>query len=187
MITLSDTILLDEMLKRKVSQNEAFEFFDHLEGVEPQEIWGLWKGDELQTGHPLEGLLKTANWYGKRFIDEEHVHPLLCERENGNLFSVNPGMIPIAIPLTKVPKNILSTSLKVFRPLIKTNKSSARLRKVEFRGKISSAMIYDQKGIIDIFRKVNENTLLGIMDIKNIPTDKCYFFVLKRVKEDIPL
>ncbi|WP_340373619.1 DUF4334 domain-containing protein [Peribacillus sp. FSL E2-0218] len=44
-------------------------------------------------------------------------------------------------------------------------------------------MVYDQKSIIDLFRKVDEDTLLGVMDIKDFFPDKSYFFVLRRINE----
>ena len=37
---------------------------------------------------------------------------------------------------------------------------------MDYRGKASASMIYDQKPIIDIFRKIDEDTMLGVMDIK---------------------
>ena len=176
--------MLNEMTKRSVSQGEAFEFFDSLETVETKEMWGLWKGEEIQTGHPFEGMLTAANWYGKKFVDEEHVYPLIFEKGNGNLFAGNPGVMPLSLPLEKIPNKIMSPAMKIFRPFFNTKKSAARLRQVEFRGKVSSAMIYDQKSIIDVFRKVDDDTLFGVMDIKNRPNDKSYFFILRKVNGD---
>ncbi|MCC5655076.1 DUF4334 domain-containing protein [Nostoc sp. XA013] len=49
---------------------------------------------------------------------------------------------------------------------------------MEYRGKMTATMIYDYLPINDSFRKVDENTVLGIMDYKNIP--KPFFFILKR-------
>lgn len=54
---------------------------------------------------------------------------------------------------------------------------------MDYRGKASASMIYDQKPIIDIFRKIDEDTMLGVMDIKNFPSEKSYFFYLKRVQK----
>lgn len=44
---------LDQMLKSKVSQKEAFNFFDQLEPVKSADMIGGWKGEELITGHPM--------------------------------------------------------------------------------------------------------------------------------------
>lgn len=43
-------------------------------------------------------------------------------------------------------------------------------------------MIYDTKGIIDVFRKIDADTLMGAVDIKDINTDKTYYFILYRDK-----
>ena len=55
----------------------------------------------------------------------------------------------------------------------------ARLREVSFRGKVSAAMVYDDLPVIDHFRKLDENTVLGLMDPKGRPVD--FFFHLTRV------
>ncbi|WP_260320228.1 DUF4334 domain-containing protein [Peribacillus simplex] len=57
------------------------------------------------------------------------------------------------------------------------------MRQIQYRGKVSAGMVYDQKSIIDLFRKVDEDTLLGVMDIKDFFPDKSYFFVLRRINE----
>lgn len=173
--------ILNELLHRESEQIEALSFFDRLETVEPNEIRGLWKGEELRTGHPMEGLLTASNWFGKLFINEEQVHPLVFQTKNGTLYFGNPGVIPIDVLSGSIPDKVISTVMTLFRPIIQTNKSKARLRKIEYRGKLSAAMIYDQKHIIDVFRRVDEHTLLGVMDIKNADTNKSYFFVLRKV------
>ena len=62
--------------------------------------------------------------------------------------------------------------------LLKTEKSQARLRMMEYRGKVSATMIYDRLPINDSFRRIDNNTVLGIMDFKSSPQP--FFFVLKR-------
>lgn len=39
-------------------------------------------------------------------------------------------------------------------------------------------MVYDQLAIIDVFRKVDDKTLLGVMDMKGM--EQAFFFVLRR-------
>ncbi len=62
--------------------------------------------------------------------------------------------------------------------LLKTDKSNARLRMIEFRGKSSATMIYDEKPINDVFRRIDQNTVLGWMDLKD--QAQPYFFILIR-------
>ena len=42
-------------------------------------------------------------------------------------------------------------------------------------------MIYDQLPIIDVFRRVDDDTLLGLMDFRAVPLP--YFFVLARARD----
>ncbi|MGD1714934.1 DUF4334 domain-containing protein [Dapis sp. BLCC M172] len=62
--------------------------------------------------------------------------------------------------------------------MLKTEKSQARMRMIEYRQKVSAMMIYDHLPINDIFRKIDDNTVLGLMDFKGV--SQPFFFVLKR-------
>lgn len=62
--------------------------------------------------------------------------------------------------------------------MLKTEKSQARIRMMEYREKVSTTMIYDNLPINDIFRKIDDNTVLGLMDFKGMPQP--FFFVLNR-------
>jgi hypothetical protein len=54
----------------------------------------------------------------------------------------------------------------------------AQLREVVFQGKVSASLIYDQQPIMDYFRKVTDDVVVGLGDIKGKPTD--FFFHLTR-------
>jgi hypothetical protein len=54
----------------------------------------------------------------------------------------------------------------------------AQLREVMCRGKVSASLIYDQQPIMDYFRKVTNDVVLGLGDIKGKPLD--FFFHLTR-------
>ena len=82
--------------------------------------------------------------------------------------------LSITIPKNDALKPFYSSMSKI----LKTEKSKARVRMMEYRGKISATMIYDYLPINDIFRKVDENIVLGLMDFKGM--DKPFFFVLNR-------
>ena len=68
--------------------------------------------------------------------------------------------------------------LQVAMPLLTTSKSRARLRMTGYRGKTSATMIYDQLPINDVFRKIDENSVLGITDLKGMK--RPFFFILRR-------
>lgn len=49
------------------------------------------------------------------------------------------------------------------------------------RGEPNAAMIYNQLPIMDFFRKVDHNTVLGLMDNPTIRSHN-FFFVLRRAE-----
>ncbi|WP_160714794.1 DUF4334 domain-containing protein [Chitinophaga solisilvae] len=56
------------------------------------------------------------------------------------------------------------------------------LRMVQFRNGLTTALIYDQLPIIDYFRKVDSNTLLGIMEGKvYLEENEFFYFFLERI------
>ncbi|CQA03863.1 Uncharacterised protein [Mycobacteroides abscessus] len=173
-------------LEHGTTTQEALTFFDNLEPIRAEELIGQrWHGGEVPTGHSMDGILTVSGWYGKQFDDVDHVHPLLFSDGGGDIFAVDPMLAPMGLAgrvsgLTESPmvKRTSPTALSALKPLIRTTKHRARLRNIEFRGVVSAAMVYDHKAIIDHFRKVDDATLLGIMDLRDM--DQPYFFTLRR-------
>ncbi|BAZ67485.1 MAG: DUF4334 domain-containing protein [Pelatocladus maniniholoensis HA4357-MV3] len=164
----------------KTTREGALQLFDALEPVNLDFMFGRWQGSGLHTDHPMDGLLETSNWYGKEFVDPENVHPLLFLDSQEKIFKVapNPTLMNWVLKLPIPKNNSLKPLLMLINSLLKTEKSQARLRMMEYRGKVTATMIYDYLPINDSFRKVDENTVLGIMDYKNLTQP--FFFVLKR-------
>ena len=164
----------------KTNTTEALEIFDELEVVDLEFMIGRWRGSGLHTNHPMDGLLETFDWYGKEFVDRDRVHPLLFTDSNDKIFKVNPLATGMDLALRfPIPKNEALKPLFSFLTLmLKTEDSKARIRMMEYRGRISATMIYDYLPINDVFRKVDDNTLLGLMDFKGM--EQPFFFVLKR-------
>lgn len=159
---------------------QALALFDNSEPVNIDFMLGRWRGTGLPTQHPLDGLLENYNWYGKEFIDAENVDPLLFANRQGHLFKVNPSFMP-TILATRFPflKSVLANRLfTLVSPLLTTTEHKARLRMTEYRGKYSATMIYDALPINDVFRKIDQNTLIGAMDLKGI--EQPFFFMLHR-------
>ncbi|XDD45820.1 DUF4334 domain-containing protein [Leptospira sp. WS39.C2] len=168
--------------KKNNSTEDSFALFDALEVVPIKNMMGCWHGSGFHTGHTMDGALETFNWYGKEFVDTENVHPLVFKTFGKSLFKVNPSIMPVRlatlIPSTKLW--LLKYPFLLFRFLFQTSKSKARVRQIEFRGQITSAMIYDNLPIHDVFKKVNEDTVFGCMDYKGMKQP--FFFVLERDK-----
>lgn len=169
-----------EALGRTADADEALSFFDGLPAVRAEQLTGRWHGWELATGHPLDGLLEPSGWYGKQFDDVDHVHPLLFQTASGEIYPASPKRMPLKVAV-RLPGAVVDRAGAVsgrLRPALQTRKHAARLRNVEHRGVVTAAMVYDALPIIDIFRAVDDETLLGVMDYREHPSP--YFFVLER-------
>lgn len=159
---------------------EALRLFDELDSVGLDFMFGRWQGADFLTNHPMDGLLETIGWYGKEFVDSDNVHPLLFSDGN-EIFKVDPNPLitnlglKFSLPQNESMKPLYSNMSK----LLKTEDSKARIRMMEYRHKVSATMIYDYLPIHDVFRKVDDNTLLGLMDWKGMPQP--FFFLLNRV------
>lgn len=136
------------------------DFFDTLEPVTIEEMLGIWQGGDFDTGHWGTPALKGMNWFGKQFKSAMDGHPLICYNQDGNLFS-----------------NMVM-------------KGASSLWMVDFRGKVSATMIYDGVAIFDHFRKVDDETVMGVMNGKKadsyppvVDNGHYYYFYLKRISE----
>ncbi|MEL7074767.1 MAG: DUF4334 domain-containing protein [Cyanobacteria bacterium J06582_2] len=158
---------------------EALRIFDELDPVDLNFMLGRWQGSGFPTNHQMDGLLEAMNWYGKEFISPEAVHPLLFS-DGKSIFKVDPNPTAMNLGLgISTPKNeSMKPIYGAMSKLLQTEDSKARLRMMEYRGKVSATMIYDYLPINDAFRKVDDNTVLGLMDFKGMPQP--FFFVLDR-------
>jgi hypothetical protein len=163
-------------LADRYSPAEALALFDSLPAVPIPMLLGRWKGSGLRTDHPMDGMLEELGWYGKEFVDADHVHPLLFRGSRG-LLVLSPARVPIGLAL-RLPRALARLSFPLVRPWLTTRRFGARLRMTEFRGVSSATMIYDAQPINDIFRKVDDDTVLGLMDMRGM--EQPFFFVLRR-------
>lgn len=163
-----------------LSRDQALAWFDTAPPVAVDELTGRWRGSELPTGSPLDGLLEAYGWYGKEFVDAETAHPLLFGTASGPR-PVDPRLIPVSV-LRTLPGLAHSTAARLaftaVRPLLTTRRPKARLRAVEHRGVVTAAMVYDALPIIDFFRWMDGRTVLGLMDLRGLPDP--FFFLLQR-------
>lgn len=166
----------------ETTTEQALEAFDALEPVDLDFMLGSWKGEGFVTDHPLDGLLESYHWYGKRFDSPEDVHPLVFRTLRGKLACVNPFFTSPTLQMAgrlPIPKsNLIGRLFQLMIPLFATSKSKARLRMTTYRGQSTATMIYDQLPVNDIFRKIDDNTVFGLMDLKGL--ERPFFFVLRR-------
>ncbi|WP_243715294.1 DUF4334 domain-containing protein [Micromonospora sp. KC207] len=158
----------------------ALACFDGLPPVTVEEMLGPWRGSGFATGHPLDGLLEHYGWHGKRFDSPDEVHPLVFSAGR-RLVSVNPALMPTGLlvrPPGVVRTPLAARAFALARTLLTTTRPTARLRMTEYRGVVSATMCYDRLPIHDVFRRVDERTLLGVMDLRG--SDRPFVFVLTR-------
>lgn len=116
--------------------SKLLDLFDQLDPVSCDEIYSRWSGGSFQTGHWVGNALRDMKWYGKWFRSKLDAAPLICFDEDGNLFS----------------NQVVG--------------GEGILWMAEFRGKVSATLICDIQPMFDHFRKVDDDTLMGIMDEK---------------------
>lgn len=134
--------------KGKISRQELDEFFAQLELVAIDEMMGEWQGGYFYTGKSkIEFLLKD----------------FILMKWYGKTF-FNPDKVSALV------FSFLGIKFNLFF-------GTAVLRNLKFRDKISTSMIYNYLPIIDNFRKIDQNTVMGIMEIKGKIS---LYFYLKR-------
>jgi hypothetical protein len=163
-----------------MSLEQALTIFDDLPAVDIETIIGRWHGAGVHTAHPMDGMLEAFGWYGKQFNDRDHVHPLIFQDNKGKLFALDPQRLPfnLALHAPFLKSELMHQAMLTTRFALQTRRTKARVRMVEYRGKVSASMIYDNLPIIDSFRLLDHDTLLGSMDLKGM--DKPFMFRLRR-------
>ena len=96
----------------------------------------------------------------------------------GGVTTVNPALMGSALNVPMPKSAIVGRIFQTLLPLLTTSRSTARLRMTTYRGKSSATMIYDQLPIYDVFRKIDQDAVLGVMDLKGMTMP--FFFILHR-------
>ncbi|MEO6793113.1 MAG: DUF4334 domain-containing protein [Mycobacterium sp.] len=136
-----------------IADAELDEFWATLPPATVEQMIGDWRGGEFVTGHKMNGQLEKVGWFGKSFRSATDVQPLVCLDADGNKFSN-----------------------------IKLGKGEASLWAEEFRGEVVATMVYDGQPTHDHFKRVDGDTVLGIMNGKGVLDNGRYFyFYLERV------
>ncbi|WP_313716655.1 DUF4334 domain-containing protein [Arsenicicoccus bolidensis] len=158
----------------------ALETYDRLAPVTVAQLRGWWRGTEIPTGHPLDGALTAYGWWGKWFAGPEDAHPLVFRAQGGGTYEVDPARLPLGVGLRVPPllrARMTANAFRALRPALQTRRPRGRLRMLEHRGVVSAALVYDHQPIVDTFRAVDPDTLVGVMDLRGMPP---YLFSLRR-------
>ncbi|EOD47327.1 Transcription factor [Neofusicoccum parvum] len=116
---------------------ELSSLFDALEAVEPAELVGDWSGGDFDDGS---------------------THPCRSMMESikwaGMLFKSTDDVAPV-MSWTDDGKRVENEYW-----------GRAQIREVKYRGIVSTCVIFDSYPIMDHFRRVSDNTLMGLLDAK---------------------
>jgi GXWXG protein/Domain of unknown function (DUF4334) len=148
-----------DLKKQQVISNDKVlsDLFDALPPASSEEVFGKWQGGGFDTGHWLLSALAEMKWYGKWIHSQFDVKPLVCYDEAGRLYSN------------------------------KSLNGEASVGMMEFRGKVSATIIYDGVPMFGHLRKVDNDTLLGVVNGKSVagntivPDGKHQYFFLERL------
>jgi len=183
-MSIAENVIADQ--QSTAAQAQAI--FDDAAPVEPDFMIGTWRGAEIRTGHWMDGMLAMSGWWGKQFVDAETVHPLLFPTADGQaLWALDPRRIPFNqlkhVPMSSLQGRSLAGLVAAARPVVGTKKPKARLRTTVYGGVGSATMVYDAHPINDVFRKISDDVVIGLMDQRGAPP---YFFSLQR-DESLPV
>ena len=182
-MSAEDAVCWVERHRGGAAPADVLAFADRLPGVAVEEMTGRWRGAELPTGSPLDGLLTAHRWWGKEVVDPDTVHPLLFPDRAGRPRPIDPAPAPLAL-LRRAPGLTRSAparlAFRVARPLLTTRRPTARLRPVVHRSVLTAALVYDRLPVVDVFRRVGPDLLLGLMDMRGLPDP--FAFLLQRAR-----
>ncbi len=167
-----------------ITSADALRRFDGLPGLAPSALLGRWRGIGLATGHPLDGLLEALGWHGKAFESVERVHPLLFRGASGTPVALDPALMPVSLALrcpTLARSSPVAAAFRAALPMLTTRAPAARLDRLVYRGKSSAAMLYHRQPIIDHFRAVDNDRVLGLMELPG--SQEPYLFLLTRERD----
>lgn len=167
-----------------VQPAEAAALYRALPPVDEAFMAGSWAGTGFPTGHHLDGMLDAYGWKGKRFDSASAAHPLVFLTPEGTPVALNPWLVMPGIGLVKWFRFLNSewagAAFRPLIPLLTTSQAAAKLQWVEYEGTRTLAMQYDGLVIRDLFRRVDQDTVLATMDLGDGPGPAPFFFVLRR-------
>ena len=166
---------------RASTRSEALAYFDGLPAVKPEEMLGRWRGSGLPTGSPLDGLLEAYGWYGKEFLDDETVHPLLFADRSGRPRPVDPALLPVSVLRDYAGFLNVWPLRRAFAPsgrCCTPRRPKARLREVSTAASSPRRWSTTRCRSSTCSGGSSDDVRLGAMDMRGLPSP--FLFVLRR-------
>lgn len=165
-------------------QEEATRWFHSLDPVRPVDMIGLWKGQGHPSGHPMDGVLDNLHWYGKRFNSDMRADALLFEGDPGRLVAIDPKFFPVRLASTFAKFGRSARAWNLFtniRARVRAQGTTASLQARADEGVMTAVMVYDRQPIVDVFRRIDETQVAGMMVVEN--DLRRFFFRLTKVED----
>ncbi|MEW9922596.1 GXWXG domain-containing protein, partial [Marimonas sp. MJW-29] len=70
---------------------------DTLGTVSVEEMLGRWRGEGIDTGHDLDGMLEAARWHGKDYERPDEGFPQVHYGPFAGRYCINPAQLPIRL------------------------------------------------------------------------------------------
>jgi hypothetical protein len=64
---------------------------------------GLWRGAGVPSEHPLDGVLRNLQWFGKRFHSDMRADALLFQWHPARIVAIDPRFAPAGLVTRLVP------------------------------------------------------------------------------------
>ncbi|WP_333620185.1 DUF4334 domain-containing protein [Dietzia sp.] len=148
----------EELRKADPAQvDELDSLWAELDVASVEEMIGHWSGGDFATGHPASKLLDAIGWHGKWMDSRSDVTPIVVRGQGGALEANSKA----------------------------AGGGEASLWSIEFRGEYTATMVYDAMPVFDHFKKVDADTVVGVMNGKleaAFGSGELYYFWLEREK-----
>jgi hypothetical protein len=160
--------------KEFVSANEGYPLLFRIPG-------GAVQGpSEASTGAPERDAVKASRGAGATEGEAPRAAAASERFEHSGLVSLDPRFLPVRIGMT-LPFRRTRAAAMAFRAmsrLIRTSESRAVLQVTKHRGVTTVAMSYLDQPVTDYFRRVDDQTVLAMMELEG--DARRYFFALTR-------
>ena len=133
------------------------DLWGRLSPVSVEDVLGHWRGGDFATGHVVSTILTKVRWHGKWFDGPLDATPIVCRDDADDLYANERA----------------------------AGGGAASLWPVEFRGEVTATMVYDRLPVVDHFKRVDKDTLMGVMNGKlkaAFGISDLYYFWLERDK-----
>lgn len=154
-------------------KDELLALFDQLKPISFETLKGEWTGGWFETGHPAGRWMKEIRWVGAAFRSPHDIDPIIARGDDGKKKVLDEWGHAKVSRFPAHPHLFAESEL--------TN-APIQLFEAKFRGLVSAVVVYDKHPIVDYFRSVNDDFVMGLMERTEWRDSGLSFFYLLREK-----